>query len=275
MLAFILAVAAAHRPLFPLSRFPATAHERKIIPPDNLAYFDRGNQTYTLKWSAGDAVFVNVYVPPVTGARGTAVEFDLGVTTTGCGAGPIALQKDTEYVPWLEIELTPKILVVDRVMAHAGSCTFSVTTGQDPEPFVVWAGTEETHIGTVYGIGYPILIMFTSAWNKNYTYGYWLVLTLLLAIVWQALKPDHISPFDKFAVATLLATALSRASQAYVVGLGYGATLIMVPLAIAVGAVVATKSRSLSGVVLAAAIIVPTRSWIDVALLSLARVSQY
>lgn len=262
--AALLALAHAHQPLFPLSGFPAGASDRRIASPAKVAFYDAGNRSYELAWIAGQRVRVEVLVPAKLGAfdddkNDRSVRVDMA-----CDGAAIRRGTDAVYVPWLETRLQSVLVLVDTVMPSAGACNVDVSTTPKDAQFVLQAGTEDAQLGIIYGTGFPLYIMFVSAWQENYIYGYCLAIALAVVAIWHTVQPVGVGAWHKAASLVFVCTAISRAWHGGVAGLGTGFALAIVSLMMAAATLRASSSKIVTELLLVVAILLPTRAWLDV-----------
>lgn len=280
MAAIVITLAvAAYQPMFPGSGYPASSKERRIVPPYKAVYFDAGPQSYTVEWGKGQTVNFALRVPTRLGTfadktDNTTVSLVLndcnlplrGVTST-----------EVEYDPLFETELVTLALVHGEALRESGKCVINIEAVPEDAPYAIASGTDEALFGTMYGSGFPVNLMFVSAWCKNYIYGYVLITALPATALWHALSPWRLHLAYKSAIMILLATSLSRAWQTTTAGVGAGFFFTLLPLALAGAVCHVSLKPKYSSALVAMAIVVPTRSWVDVMALSAAAAitSQY
>ena len=263
---------AAYQPMFPLYNFPAIASERRIVPPHKEAYFDSGMQKYTVEWGTGQTVDLQLRVPTRLGVfSDAALKTNVSMNVSGCSL----LMKTTadasaDYDPIFETELITLASVRGVRLRSAGQCNITIVSNPSDTPFCLQTGTTDALMGTTYGVGFPIHIMFISYWAHNFVYPYVLLALLPVAAAWHATKPWHPHLAYKIAVLVLMATSVSRAWQTSIAGIGTGFFLTLLPLVLAAAACYTASHPQLAGALVAVAILVPTRSWLDIIALSAA-----
>lgn len=272
MIPFLFLTLASFQPMFPLSGFPADSSKRHIVPPRKTAYFDSGNQTYEVAWAAKQHVKVELFVPSRLGYFASDVDnISVSIEASNCILPVVSTEAgNKEYEPLYELELQSVTTIGNLQPQQAGSCILKITTKPHDARYVLQSGTQSAHPGTLYGVGLPIHIMFTSTWAQNYIYGYALLVCIPALFLWHAASPWHLSVPYKIALLVLLCSAVSRGWQVATAGFGAGQLLAVLPLLLAAFACKASREPALGGLVVAIAVVSPTRSWLDVIALSIA-----
>lgn len=269
MAGIVLTLAVAvHQPMFPGPGYPAVAADRHLVPPYKAMYFDTGPQSYTLEWTAGQTVDVKLRVPSRLGAFGTRTNTSISVRSS-CDL-PLRAIEGAEYDPIFETDLITIASVRGVALKAPGHCNITVSASPSDAPYVITTGTSDALFGTMYGSGFPVNLMFVSTWCKNYVYGYLLLTMLPAAAVWHAASPWRLHLAYKAAILVLLATSASRAWQTCTAGLGAGGFFVLLPLGIAAAACKTAVRTEYASALVALAILMPTRSWVDVIALSVA-----
>lgn len=274
MFSLLVAVAVAHLPNFhnnPVNNVKAE--------PSQAYYMDRTSD-FLIDYEPGDLMLVQVLLPYGRGfwkhktpIKNVSISYSDGCT------------KGEKVEPGSHNKFSPAGSISDEAFA-AGSYRMALTVASEMkaeayqrcsvhvestgEPYVFVVGTKED-ITEPYAVGFPIYIMMVSWWANNFFYPIGLVAALVVA--WLLQRMPGLKQYAQmlYLQAIEVATILNRAMQYEPVGwarASAGLLFMLGPLA-AIAIVwwayrsTATTKRQLATCVFL--VVLPTRSWIDVA----------
>lgn len=267
--AILTAAVVGHTPVF-----PGGSHHALEAEPSQAWYFGRDvHATISVRYDEGSPMYTVVYAPettPVTANISVTMDDNCTVGTekiTGNSHIQDHAIGDVIYEPFGETTLRVMAVVHSGVRSPVDqTCTY-VLSDNSHTPLVWVVGTEEKNLESML-IGLPIVLMQIAVRFDRYVYGYYLITTLVVVAAIVRQRERWYMPLISV---VFTATAVNRFSLS--TSPGWGLALTAIPLGLAL--VIYTRRRWAMAVIWVVALITPTRSWIDVALLLLAYVYEW